>query len=111
MLVDKWGAIFRSALLTAMLGVVVSASVLEVHVWQVAVPPAVIMLTRDVVYDWYTSRPAPQPELFEVEVATIITDGRDHGCSSSTTFSGRAWIFISETEISPKCRSIKSQKK
>ena len=52
MLVDKWGAIFGSALLTTTLGVLVGTSVLEAPVWQVTVPPAVIMLTRDAVYDW-----------------------------------------------------------
>ena len=52
MLVDKWGAIFGSALFTATPGVLVRTRVLEVPVWEVTVPPAVIMLTRDAVYDW-----------------------------------------------------------
>ena len=72
-LVDKWGAIFGSALLTATLGVLVGTSILHIPVWQITVPPAVIMLIRDVVYDWYKSRPAPQPEPIEMEVTTVTS--------------------------------------
>jgi len=70
MLAEKRGAIFGSVLLTATLGVLVGTSILDIPVWQITVPPAVIMLVRDVVYDWYKSRPAPQPESIEVEVIT-----------------------------------------
>ena len=52
MLVDEWGVIFGSSLLTATPGVLVGTSVLEAPVWRVTVPPAVIMLTRDAVYGW-----------------------------------------------------------
>ena len=72
-LADKWGAIFGSVLLTATLGVLVGTSVLGVPVWQITVPPAVIMFIRDVVYDWYTSRPAPQPESIEMEGKTVTS--------------------------------------
>ena len=72
-LADKWGAIFGSALLTVTLGVLVGTSILGVPVWQITVPPAMIMFVRDVVYDWYTSRPAPQPESVEMETRTITS--------------------------------------
>jgi len=67
-LTDKWGAIFGSALLTVTLGVLVGTSVLGVPVWQITVPPAVIMFIRDVIYDWRMARPAPQAESTEMEM-------------------------------------------
>jgi len=72
-LTDKWGAIFGSVLLTATLGVLVGTSVLGVPVWQITVPPAVIMFIRDGVYDWYMSRPAPQQESIEMEEKTVTS--------------------------------------
>ena len=72
-LADKRGAIFGSVLLTVTLGVLVGTSILKIPVWQITVPPAVIMFIRDVVYDWYTSRPTPRPESFEMEQTTTVT--------------------------------------
>jgi len=72
-LVDKWGAIFGSVLLTATLGVLVGTSILDIAVWQITVPPAAIMFIRDVVYDWYKSGPAPQPESIEMEQTTVTS--------------------------------------
>ena len=66
-LVDKWGAIFGSALLTVTLAVLVGTSTLDIPVWQITVPPAVIMFIRDVVHDWYTSSPVPQSEAITTE--------------------------------------------
>lgn len=51
-LVDKHGAIFGSILLGATLAVLVGTSTIGVSVWQVTVPPALIMLLRDSVHDW-----------------------------------------------------------
>ncbi|THH03904.1 hypothetical protein EW145_g5915 [Phellinidium pouzarii] len=48
---DKKGAIFGTILLTATLAVLVGTSPLGIPVWEVTVPPAVIMLLRDVWYD------------------------------------------------------------
>ena len=73
MLADKWGAIFGSILFAVTLGVLVGTSILDIPVWQVTVPPAVIMFIRDVFYDWRMSRPAPQPESIEMEVTTITS--------------------------------------
>ena len=73
-LTDKWGAIFGSALLTVTLGVLVGTSILHVAVWQITVPPAVIMFIRDVVYDWYKSRQIhPQPQSIEMEQVTVTS--------------------------------------
>ena len=72
-LADKWGAIFGSVLLTVTLGVLVGTSILDVPVWQITVPPAVIMFVRDVVYDWYMSRPAPRSESTEMEATTVTS--------------------------------------
>ena len=82
-LADRWGAIFGSVLLTVTLGVLVGTSILDVPVWQITVPPAVIMFVRDVIYDWYTARPSPQLESIDCHIA----DGR----SSPTT--ERGWIL------------------
>ncbi|KAI0794150.1 hypothetical protein C8Q74DRAFT_560085 [Fomes fomentarius] len=53
-LIDKRGAIFGSALLVVTLGVLVGVSTIGVPVWEVTVPPAVIMLLRDSYHDWTT---------------------------------------------------------
>ena len=72
-LLDKWGAIFGSALLTVTLGVLVGTSILNIPVWQITVPPAVIMFIRDVAYDWYTSRQAPPPQSIEMDQVTVTS--------------------------------------
>jgi Na+/H+ antiporter NhaD/arsenite permease-like protein len=51
-LIDKAGAIFGSILLLVTLGVLVGTNVIGVPVWQVTIPPAVLMLSRDVWRDW-----------------------------------------------------------
>jgi Na+/H+ antiporter NhaD/arsenite permease-like protein len=55
-LVDKRGAIFGASLLIATLGVLVGTSTVGVPVWAVTVPPAVIMLFRDIYHDLSDSR-------------------------------------------------------
>ena len=72
-LVDKWGAIFGSVLLTTTLTVLVSTSVLDIPVWQITVPPAVIMFIRDIVYDRHLSTPAPRSESIEMEQTTVTS--------------------------------------
>ncbi|TFY55949.1 hypothetical protein EVJ58_g7927 [Rhodofomes roseus] len=51
-LVDKGGAIFGSCLVLVTLGVLVGTSTVGVPVWEVTVPPACIMLARDIWWDW-----------------------------------------------------------
>ena len=51
-LVDKHGAIFGSILLLVTLAVLVGTSTIGVPVWEVTVPPALIMLLRDSLHDW-----------------------------------------------------------
>ncbi|KAI0629718.1 hypothetical protein C8Q77DRAFT_1236349 [Trametes polyzona] len=52
-LVDRAGALFGAGLLAVTLGVLVGVSTVgTVPVWMVTVPPAVVMLLRDVWYDW-----------------------------------------------------------
>lgn len=53
---DKHGAIFGSILLVITLAVLVGTSVVGVPVWEVTVPPAVIMLIRDLRHDWVHNR-------------------------------------------------------
>ena len=72
-LADKWGAVFGSVLLTATLGVLVGTSTLGIPVWQITVPPAVIMFIRDVVYDWHMSGHASQPQSIEMEQVTVTS--------------------------------------
>ena len=50
-LTDRRGAIFGSALLGVTLGVLIGTSPLKIPVWQVTVPPALIMLGRDIWHD------------------------------------------------------------
>ncbi|PCH35711.1 hypothetical protein WOLCODRAFT_80579 [Wolfiporia cocos MD-104 SS10] len=59
-LVDPSGAIFGSALLVATLGVLVGTSTVGVPVWEITVPPAIVMLFRDLWHDW-TKRPMMSP--------------------------------------------------
>jgi Na+/H+ antiporter NhaD/arsenite permease-like protein len=51
-LIDKPGAIFGGILLLVTLGVLVGTNVIGVPVWQVTVPPAVLMLGHDAWRDW-----------------------------------------------------------
>ncbi|KAM5544968.1 hypothetical protein V8D89_001079 [Ganoderma adspersum] len=55
-LVDARGAAFGSALLLVTLGVLVGVSTVGVPVWEVTVPPAVVMFARDVWHDWDAGR-------------------------------------------------------
>lgn len=55
-LVDKNGAVFGGSLLLVTLGVLVGTSTIGVPVWQVTVPPAVIMLCRDIYHDLYRAQ-------------------------------------------------------
>ena len=71
MLVDKWGAIFGSVLLATTLAVLVGTNILDIPVWQITVPPAVIMFIRDVAYDRFLSNPVSRPELIEMERTTV----------------------------------------
>ena len=67
---DKRGAIFGSVLLGITLGVLIGTSPLKIPVWQVTVPPALIMLARDIWHDrdrWRRSTPAQRPDDVEAE--------------------------------------------
>ncbi|KAI0657730.1 hypothetical protein C8Q70DRAFT_1073410 [Cubamyces menziesii] len=55
-LVDPQGALFGSVLLLGTLTVLVGVSTRGVRVWMVTVPPAVVMLVRDLWYDWARRR-------------------------------------------------------
>ena len=72
-LVDKWGAIFGSALLTTTLAVLVGTSVLGIPVWEITVPPAVIMFIRDVAYDRFAPSPLPRSESIETETKSATS--------------------------------------
>jgi len=69
-------------LLTATLGVPVGTSVLGIPIWQITVPPVVIVLHRDVVTG----------ACLVLLLGYRITDGHGSGCSS-TTFSGRTRVL------------------
>ena len=62
-LTDKKGAIFGSVLLGVTLAVLVGTSPLKIPVWMVTVPPALIMLARDVWHDrhLWKKRPSCEP--------------------------------------------------
>ena len=51
-LIDKTGAIFGSILLMATLGALTGTSTIGIPVWQVAVPAAALMMSRDLWRDW-----------------------------------------------------------
>ena len=86
-LADKWGAIFGSVLLTVTLGVLVGTSILGIPVWEITVPPAVIMLIRDIAYDWKTSCRGPQPESMEMEQTAV---GSQTGAAAGASLSPRS---------------------
>ncbi|KAI0034846.1 hypothetical protein K488DRAFT_44541, partial [Vararia minispora EC-137] len=62
-LVDSNGAIFGGLLLLVTLGVLVGTSVVGVPVWEVTVPPALIMLARDAWHDWRIGPALPASSL------------------------------------------------
>ena len=72
-LADKWGAVFGSVLLTATLGVLVGTSTLGIPVWEITVPPAVIMFIRDVVYDWRMSGQTSRSQSIEMEQIAVTS--------------------------------------
>ena len=74
-LVDKSGAIFGSALLISTLGVLVGTSTIGVPVWEVTVPPAVIMLARDIWMDWKRHNETMQETEQAVSQPKQIGDG------------------------------------
>ena len=55
-LVDPRGAVFGSVLLLVTLAVLVGTSTVGVPVWEVTVPPALLMLCRDGLHDWRNNR-------------------------------------------------------
>lgn len=68
-LLDKKGAIFGSVLLLITLAVLVGTSTVGVPVWQVTVPPAILMALRDAIHDWRHHRPAIPQQIVVVEEA------------------------------------------
>ncbi|KAI8978233.1 hypothetical protein BD414DRAFT_524256 [Trametes punicea] len=77
-LIDPKGAIYGSVLLVLTLCVLVGVSTIGVPVWMVTVPPAVIMLLRDVLYDWSRRRlraRGPSPSLSTSPPLTTEADG------------------------------------
>ncbi|OCB91636.1 Chalcone-flavanone isomerase [Sanghuangporus baumii] len=64
-LTDKHGAIFGSILLGITLSVLIGTSPLEIPVWQVTVPPALIMLGRDIWHDRKMWTKGSEPESLE----------------------------------------------
>lgn len=72
-MVDKRGAIFGSVLLLVTLGTLVGTSVVGVPVWEVTVPPAIIMFMRDLHHDW--TRHAPDRSRFPQEAISRQTGG------------------------------------
>ncbi|KAI0087338.1 hypothetical protein BDY19DRAFT_246583 [Irpex rosettiformis] len=61
-LTDKKGAIFGSTLLAVTLAVLVGTSPLKIPVWMVTVPPALIMLARDIWHDRHLWKKQPGAE-------------------------------------------------
>lgn len=55
-LIDKTGAVFGSILFVATLGALVGVSTVGIPVWQVTVPAATLMLSRDLLQDWMHHR-------------------------------------------------------
>ena len=55
-LIDKTGAVFGSILFIATLGALVGVSTVGIPVWQVTVPAATLMLSRDLLRDWMHHR-------------------------------------------------------
>lgn len=92
-LLDKKGAIFGSVLLLVTLAVLVGTSTVGVPVWQVTVPPAVIMALRDAICDWrHEPSTIPQQSVVAEEaipdqypLADLSLSGKDNHKPSGTS--------------------------
>ncbi|GJE94670.1 hypothetical protein PsYK624_108410 [Phanerochaete sordida] len=112
-LVDKHGAIFGSILLATTLAVLVGTSTIGVSVWQVTVPPALVMLLRDGVHDWMArhrdtpARPhAPRTESLASQRARAagefpLTELSRNDASSQTVVEGEDITEVPRTPPSP----------
>lgn len=87
-LTDKEGAIFGSVLFCVTLVVLVGTSPLKIPVWEITIPPAVIMLLRDALHD---IRKAP---------FTTLADASDTEAPTSTSVT-TAIALQSPTERGP----------
>ncbi|EMD30671.1 hypothetical protein CERSUDRAFT_101113 [Gelatoporia subvermispora B] len=85
-LIDKHGAICGSVLLLVTLVVLVSTSTVGVPVWEVTVPPAIVMLLHDFYHDWskYRSMPRQRSEPRQTEEQQTSAELANEGLSEST---------------------------
>ncbi|KAI0338074.1 hypothetical protein BDW22DRAFT_1363465 [Trametopsis cervina] len=84
-LTDKKGAIFGSVLLSITLIVLVGTSPLKVPVWMVTVPPALIMLLRDVWHDrslWTSQSSNPVPDAEQADGIAMQETGARKCCDA-----------------------------
>ncbi|KAI0753428.1 hypothetical protein C8Q80DRAFT_1097430, partial [Daedaleopsis nitida] len=73
-LVDARGAACGGALLLATLGVLVGTSTVGVPVWEVTVPPALLMLVRDAWHDWSAGRGKRKADSNRTAIGHLPTD-------------------------------------
>ncbi|KZT03924.1 uncharacterized protein LAESUDRAFT_744420 [Laetiporus sulphureus 93-53] len=76
-LIDRTGAIFGSILLLITLGVLVGTSTIGISVWEVTVPPAIIMLLRDTYHDW-SRRPHPSQDGYRASISSGLQEDLNH---------------------------------
>lgn len=102
MLVDKHGAIFGSVLLLITLAVLVGTSTIGVPVWEVTVPPALVMLVRDSVYDWLARN---KPESSTSQPAETLPSHRASSGQFSMTELSRGDVM----EVQPESKQVTSR--
>ncbi|GBE80853.1 hypothetical protein SCP_0305730 [Sparassis crispa] len=107
-LVDQKGAVFGSILVLITLGVLVGTSAIGIPVWEVTVPPAVMMLSRDLHHDWtrhrrlslekLQSRPTSQPPVnraaheSEIELHQIPSRGHQSSLFTAPPETLLSWL-------------------
>lgn len=107
-LIDKNGAIFGSILLLVTLGVLVGTSTIGVPVWEVTVPPAVIMLLRDTYHDLSRIHRLPRANVAQADELPIdgaIPQDASTELRDMHSYPGSSARSHSETQQNPTLQS------
>jgi Na+/H+ antiporter NhaD/arsenite permease-like protein len=120
-LIDKTGAIFGSVLFVATLGALVGVSTVGIPVWQVTVPAATLMLSRDMLRDWVHHRaqraiikqrgvdPAPSAGDLPIELQNLPLSASHLNCDNPRCNStGRRQLALSTISSTWRSRFVET---
>jgi len=120
-LIDKTGAIFGSVLFIATLGALVGVSTVGIPVWQVTVPGATLMLSRDLLRDWMHHRahrgiakergiePPPSAGDLPIELQNLPSSASHLNCNNpSCNSTGRHQLALSTILSTWTCRLVET---